>query len=297
MRLNPGLFRPLVSVGRRRAAVGVLCVAVCATSSETPPYIPYADLAHLSPAEIATVQIKLTYMGPQFGPLASTILYVAGGSPDPSLFAPFRRPSPPYLNYANDRLTAIGYSAISTAEFVSLVSRIGELPEVTDGDVARVPWLGLSILVGLPPVRAFDSVLNRQEAATLYERLRTALTANASASKLLSDRAGQQGVSEAANRREVTGFTIVEIDEPRRGGTSTRYFATATIRNTSNDSLPSPLSLVVLGLPPNSYVFTGDPTCGSEPDCRQYVRIPVPSAGLAPQRLVHIPSVRPAAPS
>lgn len=258
-----------------------------AAPAEEPVYLSYETLRELPPVELATVQIKLTYMGPQYSIIPSLLFYVDGEPPNVQLFTPFWRKDRRGVNYSND--SSIAGTAIDTAELTSLLTRIGTLPKVTDGDVSGEPGLAISILVRYPTVRVFDSVLNQQEARPLIDQMRAGLAGNRVATDLLARQACTFGMTGDVVAKDLTASCRVKFGGLRQDPKSKRFHVAATVTNISAVPLPSPVSLVVEGLKPNaSLVNLTGVTCEHEPMGTEYIDIEMSSGGLPSNQSVEV---------
>jgi len=262
-----------------------------AATARAETYISYQTLIALPAAELATANVKLTYMGRQLHMVPSIVFYVSGDQSHPELFAPYYRTGYSGVRYEND----MDYyeEEISASELTSVLSNVGTLPTVTDGDVTDRPWLSISILVRLPTVRVFDSVLNSEETHLLLDQLRTALVSNSDASGLLLDEACDLGMLNKMSDQYIAtsaASTSVHLSGFRRDATSSQFYATATITNTSTlTTLPSPLSLVVSGLQPNASLENrSGATCATTPRGLSYINVPISPPGLGPGQTVDV---------
>lgn len=140
--------------------------------AEAEPLSEFADFQNLGPDDLATLQVKLTYVGPQ-GKAIPTVAFAAGPV-DMSRFLPFRRDG---VHYGNDDLGAETFAA-TTAELQAAIDAAGGIPAATTTDPAADALL--SFMLQASPDGGdigFEAILDHEDARFLLDALRLALDA------------------------------------------------------------------------------------------------------------------------
>src|SRR5262245_25947924 len=179
---GPVHFRPLSKTLPLAVLLGVFWSNVAAGQS----FSPYSVFQSMSLTDLATLQVKLTYVGPQ-REVHQTVLFAASPSVfNLSLFLPFRRPG---ISYSNDNASVLSFTA-STTELKAVIDNVGLLPNVTAGGVSSSPYLSFALLNTAGGTKAFEAILDLTDAASLFTQIRLALAQNTSGGlRLVSDQA------------------------------------------------------------------------------------------------------------
>src|SRR5438132_3328777 len=109
-------------------ALGALLL-VGASMIHAQSFSPYSDFQAMSATDLQTLQVKLTYVGPQQEPTPTVAFTSPTNVLNLSQFVPFRRPA---FNYGNDDLDVRSFSA-SVGELQAVIQDVGTLPNVTAG--------------------------------------------------------------------------------------------------------------------------------------------------------------------
>ena len=136
----------LALVLRKTVAIGasVTLVASCPCSDlDAETLSRYSEFQAMTPADLATLQVKLTYAARIGSSSHSSLLFTAAGNqPDIALFAPYYRSG---VSYRNDRAAPLTFSA-SISQLESLIDEVGSVPSVTDGDVDSGGYVSFALL-------------------------------------------------------------------------------------------------------------------------------------------------------
>ena len=230
-------------------------------------FSPYSAFLAMSLEELKTLQVKLTYVGPQQDVVPTVAFTSTFNTLNLALFVPFRRPG---FSYANDNLAVQSFSA-SPAELQQVVQQVGTLPDVTAG-AASGDFLSFAMLNTAGGTKAFEAVLDKPDSLALFNKLRLALQSNAAGLRLISEMACSLELLEAERPTDVSGQVAVSISGVRLNRTTGRYVATANIKN-NGASLTGPVSLVVdLGGSVALFNHHGT-TCGTSPVGRRFVNL------------------------
>jgi hypothetical protein len=246
---------------------------------------PYNYFRTLSQDEKATFQLKLNYAGPVTRPVPSVILHAVGQTADVRAFDLFRGPG---TNSFNDEFAAS--AGISAGEIDAIISNVGLIPAVTDGVWSNGHLLlSFAMTVKTPSIRGFDSQLNDDESQLLFDQLRNSLVFDSQAYRLVQRFACKLGLLEKQRPHDATASVQVTFSGLRREANTDRFVGTARIRNTSQSAIPAPISLVLIGLRPETPLLNeSGVTCGTEPRGMPYVNVGSLSDALEPGRELEI---------
>lgn len=270
----------MMQLRTRSLTVGLaasLALASRVASGET--LSPYSDFQAMSLSELATLQVKLTYMGEQTAVLGTLLLSATGSTPDPALFTPFRRAGHTYVNddFGQQRVAA------SVQELKALIDEVGTLPGVTDGDVDAGGYLSFSLLntVG-GTTKAFEAIVDSTNGPALFGELLEALRTNAQVTRALRDFGCAAGSLPAASPSDVQSLVQVRASGLRADrSTPTEYRGRVRVANTSGATIAAPLFLIVV-VRADANLFDADGrTCNIEPSGHPFM-ILRSSGGLAP---------------
>jgi hypothetical protein len=149
---------------------------------------PYSYFQGLSPAQLQTLQVKLSYVGPSNKPA-----WTAGlGLTDISKFVPFEKAD---LIYGGDEFVVETCQA-STDELSALISGAGEMPDVAGAAYALLPFLSFMLVQSdQSGDNGFEAVLDEAASGDLLNKVIQALdTSNAACYRLILTFSSQLGV-------------------------------------------------------------------------------------------------------
>src|SRR5688572_4360688 len=137
-------------MGRPRGLAGtaVTCffasamLAGCSGRAETQAYSPYSDFQAMSPVDMDSLRVKITYGGRQDQPVTTLAGATTGTAIPMALFQPFYRPG---FQYSNDVVGPLTFTA-SRQELKRLIDNVGTVSRVTDGEVDPGGTLSFSLL-------------------------------------------------------------------------------------------------------------------------------------------------------
>lgn len=273
----------MLAPGCRITLAGVVAAALIAVAPGAGAHAedrsPFADFLSLSDQDLAGLQIRITYVGNAPKPLPSLALLCTRTTLDEEGFGVFRRPE--FLD-AN-RHTGLFTVPVEVKELRALLDSVAALPLVIDGGVDSLPVFSFALLAGPPGAKkAFESILNGEEAFWAFEQMRAALSANARAAMLVATLACALSARPGEPASEVTRWTAVTMDkvweDPRTG----RTYCWARVHNRSSDTLEAPLVLVLDTIPRVAHLLNEDGyTCRVFSAGAPFVLLPV-EGSLAP---------------
>jgi len=245
---------------------------------EAQPLSPYSDFQQLSVGQMTTVQLKLTYVGSQKDVIHSTGLFVGGGPFSAAIFVPFRRPG---ISYDNDDV-ALHTAPVSAQEMKAIIDAVGTLPAVTAGLVAIPELISFALSNSSPSAKVFEAILDKNQAAAVFEKLRTALVANKKALQEVAGIACPLVILEPGNPVDVTSSVQIVLSGFRLNRATNRYVGTVSAKNNGLTPLNGPVTLV-FEFPGAIRMFNLDgTTCGITPGGREFLNIVATGASFAP---------------
>jgi hypothetical protein len=275
--------------------LGVFVAAVlgCAPSGAQ-SFSPYSMFQSMSLAQMATLEMKLTYAGNQTVGTRSLVMTATGHPADISLFVPFRRS---VISYVNDDGPPLTFSA-STQQLKALIDSVGTLPAVTDGDVDPDGYISFGLLnTAGGDTAAFEAVVNDTTGPLLFGKMLAALKGNIAGTRLLSEfgcGASALPTDAPASLEGQVSITFGGLRQDRR--TKSQFLGSVRITNISKSIIPGPISLVVVRQGNAELLEESGVTCNIYPQGFPYVDLHT-IGGLAPgataeQRLrFHNPSL------
>lgn len=234
-------------------------------------FSPYSDFQSMTLAQLATLQVKLTYVGPTSEPLSSVAFTSTTNTLNLSLFVPFRRAG---IGYSNDDLAVPLTFTASAQELKSVIDNVATLPNVTAGGVATTRFISFSLVNTQPATKGFEAVLNSADARLLFDQLRLSLASNGSGLKQLSQMACPLNLLEAARPTDVSASVSVSLSGVRLNRTTGRFVGTATVTNNSGTSLATPVSVVFIPTANVRLAMADGTTCGSTPVGAPFINLP-----------------------
>jgi len=252
--------------------------------SQAPVFSPYSDFQAMNLEQLKTLQVKLTYVGAQNKGNPSLAFTSSFNTLDLSMFVPFRRPN---INYSNDDSKVVTFTA-SPEELKAVIDNVAALPNVTAGGVATEPFLSFGLLNNSGGIKAFESVMNQADALAVFSKLRLALQANNNALRRISEMACRLSLLEMERPSDVSTKVNVSFAGVRLNRTTGRLVGTATVKNTSADSISGPISLVLDFQGSVDLINADGTTCGTTPRGREFINLQLSGNVLPPGGSVQV---------
>jgi hypothetical protein len=272
--------RPKEPLGLLALAVVVACV-LFPTAGHGQAFSPYSDFLAMTPSQLATLQVKLTWLGFQTQRVPTVALTAVGNGPNPSLFAPFERPG---FDYSNDD-SQIDSLTATVAALDAMLDSVATVPGVTDGGVDAGGYLSFALLNTAGGTKAFESILDTTNAIALLGRMQGALAASPAAVRGLRELACGLRLLLAAPPTDVTSRISVAFSGIRLVRNTGEMVGTMKITNISGTSIAGPLTVVVVTTELVELVGEVGRTCRIQPAGRPYLILSV-GTGLAPGAMV-----------
>lgn len=247
-------------------------------------FSPYSDFESMTLQQLSTLQVKLTYVGPQLAALPTLAFTSNLNVVSVDAFTPFYRPN---INYVNDTIKVRSFTA-TPQELEAVIDNVGTLPDVRAGGVAEPHFLSFSMVNTQPMLKGFEAILNKSQSNELFAELRESLATNKEGLKKISEMACALDLLEPARPMDVSGSVMVKFTGLRPDRHTGFFVNSVSVTNNSGSTLPAPVSLV-LDLPGTVGLVGADgTTCGTNPVGRQFIHLPIPATGLAPGATVTI---------
>jgi hypothetical protein len=251
--------------------VGIAIVLGGMASGQT--FSPYSVFQSMSLSDLATLQVKLTYVGPQNEALPTVAATAPGNPVNLALFVPFHRPG---ISYANDALPVLSFTA-SPNQLQTMITNVGQLANVTAGTVSANPYLSFALLNTAGGTHAFEAVLGTTDAAALFTQLLAAFGGNSPGILLISRQECSIGIVQPGVPTNVSAQLSVAVSGVRLNRSTGQFVGTATVTNTSTSPIIGPITLV-LQLPSGITLFNEQgSTCAIFPQGRPFLNLPVGS--------------------
>jgi len=249
--------------------VTTFVISLATTDARGQSFSPYSEFQAMPPEQLQTLQVKLTFLGEQ-AEVVSTVAFTATGNTlQVDLFKAFRRSG---FDYANDAKGVQSFTA-ATGELKAMIDLIATLPNVTAGGVASQPYLSFAMLNTVGGTKAFDATLNKADTLALFGKLRIAFQNNAPAMKKLESLACPLAVLDPQRPSDVSNAVAVSVSGLRLNRATGRFVGTATIRNTSTNSVGGPISTVFIPAG-NVRLFNASGfTCGVSPSGWDFINV------------------------
>jgi hypothetical protein len=247
----------------------------CSPASAGPENYDY--FRNLTPEESATFQLSLEWGGPRALPLQTVLLHASGEPMDASAFGTCQQ-----RDVDPASIPPVRSVEVSAAEIGALISDLGSLPSVTAGDIEQ-RGMAVSFVVRMPSARCFETVVNHEGLRPLFDQLRLALAGNSAAYSQIQKLACNLEVSESQRPEDVTSLVTVKFSGLRReAASSDNFVGTAEITNAGLNSIPGPISLVLLRLPREVELLNqSDTTCETVRGGHPYINVESAAGGLA----------------
>lgn len=256
---------------RRRAFCSGLAFALslAAASSNGQTFTPYSQFNSLTQPQLTTLQVKLTYVGPQSKALSSVLGTESSNPLDISVFVPFQRPG---ISYSNDEVPPRTFLA-SAAQLEQMIDNVGTLSAVTGGGVQTPSILSFALYSATSGGIGFEAVLNPSTATALLNQMRAALVANPSALMAINTFGCAIDANPAGLASDVTSSASIQLSGVRLDREGNHFVGTLTIENIGPSAIAGPIS-VVIALPPNVHLANLDGyTCRRAPAGRRYLDV------------------------
>jgi len=253
----------------RNHAAGVCAAALLliAPAALAQTFTPYSVFQAMSQADLATLQVKLTWIASQTRPTTTVALTANGHAPNLTLFVPFHRTG---VDYTNDAAAPQSHTA-SVQELDAMLDSVAVLPGVTDGGVDASGELSFALLNTAGGTKCFESILDSTNASALFGRMRGALAGNAAANRGLGELACTLDLILGTPPAEVTSSASLTLTGFRLVRTSGEMVGTVKVKNLTGSPLAGPLTLVVI--PTENVELVGETgrTCRIAPGGQAYV--------------------------
>jgi hypothetical protein len=240
-------------------------------------YAPYSAFQSMSVADMATLQVKLTYLGPQERSIATRAFTSPVGTIDLTLFGPFERPG---FDYINDDSPPVTFT-VSQQHLKNMIDSVATLPAVTDGGIDVGGILSFALLNTAHGTQCFESILNQMDGRALFAKIRSAVVGETAAIRRLDEMACEVDMVALGMPSEVTTNVSTRLSGVRLDRSTGQFVGLFKLTNTGGTALTTPLT-VVLDLDPNvELVGETGRTCRLQPNGAQYLDI-LTSGSLTP---------------
>jgi hypothetical protein len=249
-------------------------------------YSPFSDFQSLSAPELASLQAKITYLGPLDYPIESLAFTSTQGSIDLAAFIPYRR-SGWEDQYGMDDYGAIAFQ-ISADLLQAMIDSVATLPGVTDGGIDSSGYVSFALLKTVGSTKAFEAIVDQSNGRVLMKAIENAFSSDANAVRLTAERACDMSLTYNDPPTDVTSRVNIHSSGFRRVQGTDNYVATMRITNTSETMIPAPMTLLprIKGM---AVELLGE----SGFACRiryggAFLDLPVGASGLAPEAFVEV---------
>ena len=151
-RTNVMQFR-IRAIIRRMSAITLLALLLLPRAETYGQVLsPYSDFESMTPQQLVTLQVKLTYVGVQTRSIPSRVFTTPSNTVDANVFTPFHRAG---ISYANDAVAVTSTATVS--ELKAIIDNVGTLPNVRVGGVGSPEYLSFSLFNSQPNNRLFES--------------------------------------------------------------------------------------------------------------------------------------------
>ena len=188
------------------------------TPRAEPQFSPYTVFQNLSPAELETVQIKLTHVGAQRKPIATVVADTAANELDLARFVDFRRPG---FNYGNDETSLVVGFELEANQIGLFIDSLTAFPSITAGDVDALPRLSLAMIAKTASgENGFEAIVSNEDAKNVLDTLfSSASPSNNAAIDALKTQWIQLNLGIGPLNPDVDGDGLSEIEEKNTYGT------------------------------------------------------------------------------
>jgi len=260
-------------------------LGVCVPIARSQSFSPFSDFQSLTTTQLTTLQVKLTFAGPQEKPIQTVAFTATGNTLDLSKFVPFQRPGIPY---GNDEGNVRSFE-VSVQELQSMLQKVAQIPAVVSGGVANSIYVSFAMVSSVTPItKGFEAVLNFTDSGALFQALRSAFDGDAAALQAINDMGCRITLLPPGVPNDVTTNASVAVSGLRLNRTTGLFVGTATVTNNSGSSISGPISLV-FELPGGVSLANSDGhTCATTPEGRAFINLPLQNNALAPGASVQV---------
>jgi hypothetical protein len=239
---------------------------------------PYSAFQTMSQAELATLQVKLTYVGPIDHPVATLMFTSSTSSPTVVAFAPYYRAG---VDYGIDGMGVVSFRA-SVAEMKAVIDAVAKLPSVTDGGVDSTAYISFSMLKSAGGTSVFESLLNQRSGRDLMAALLTALPDNPPGRREIFECGCRMSILPLNPPLEVTQQLTVTAGGFHLDQKSGTYVSSVKVTNSSLTRILGPVSFLP-GISGANVLLLGEDgfTCLIRPAGAPYLTLQA-GAGLSP---------------
>lgn len=252
---------PLNRLQFRRVALlaGLALFLTANVNSQT--FSPYSDFQNMTTTQLATLQVKLTFVGLQEELIQTLAFTSPTNTVNLTKFVPFRRPGFPYTPDTRSPQT---FSA-TVPQLQAVLQQAGLLPNITAGGVAASPYVSFALYNNVNSTdKGFETIANSADTGSLLTALRTALAGNAAGVRAVNEFGCRISVQPPGTPTDVTASVVVTLSGVRLNRATGHYTGSVTLKN-NGSALSGPVSLV-LTLPPAVQLFNASGyTCASAP--------------------------------
>jgi hypothetical protein len=267
-------------------AAVLLAALVGSAPSLAEPNALYSHFQGMSPAQLAALQVQLTYLGNPRRSFPSVALSVSGNPPDSALKIAHR----PGFDYG--QASGLVVCVVSSQELGALIDSVATLPDVTAGDVDSLGQFSFAMVdTADTTAHAFEAIVNETSGLELIDRMRSVLKGNPRAAEILAKIACGLRAVPRDQAGDVSGAVMVTFrgfaHDPRKRQVS----CVARVMNRSKEPLPAPLILALDTKPGTVRLVDADGyMCHVFHSGCPYVLLPVEGA-LAPGVAVERPLI------
>ncbi|MBI4057510.1 MAG: hypothetical protein HY399_08205 [Elusimicrobia bacterium] len=258
----------------------LLILALGAWAQNSSPLTPPSQPA---PSQLKTLQVKLTYLGPQKEPMPT--IGFSQGPYKVDRFKPFYRKE---YEYGNDAFALKTFRATKEElkNLVNLVTHVQEksklAPSVLHGKVSGSRLLSFSwVYRSGDQDKFFEAIWNSSEAQEFFVLMRDIFEKNKEARATFQWWGCALDLLTPVVGKDVTSHVQITLGGFYPKGD--HFLTRATLKNISTGKIPEPLSLVVIPTEPNVRLINPDgTTCKIYPVGNGFINISLPSPDLSP---------------
>jgi hypothetical protein len=271
----------------RAVTFSIVAVLLTAGDVRAQSYSPYSDFQNLTAPELASLQVKLTYLGPVDHPMPSLVFTSTSGTINVSDFTPYRR---------NGFASAYGLDNLPPATFKvsptlldAMIDSVATLPQITDGGVDSSWYVSFAMVETVSGTRGFESILDGANSTALVGKILAAFAGQSVPTRVVTEAACPMGIMEDNPPPDVTSSVTIKTTGFRRVRGTDEFVGRVTVKNTSGSTLPAPVTLLP-GIVGENVVLMGEQgfTCAIDPGGEAYLNLSVGGGGLAPNASVNV---------
>ena len=257
-----------------------LVAALCfAASAPAQTFSPYSDFQAMTLSDLATLQVKLTYMGNQTTAVGTLLFGAAGNTLNAGLFVPFHRSGQPYFN---DDVGQYKFTA-SVTELKAMIDSVATLADVTDGDADPNGTVSFSLLntVG-GTTKVFEAIVNKTTGRPLFGEMLTVFRNNSAVVGFLRAFGCAAEMLPATPPADIEGQVQVKAGGLRADRRSPGQFVgRVRVTNTSGTAMQAPVTLVAVVDGDAELIGADGKTCNIAPPGNPFVNL-ITAGSLAP---------------